>query len=52
MLSPEDRLLLEQIQAAAEEHDPVPAHVLTAAKASFTWRTIDAEIEAGGDALP
>jgi hypothetical protein len=44
MLSPEDRLLLDEIQAAAEVHDPVPAQVLTAAKASFTWRTIDAEL--------
>ena len=52
MLSSEDRLLLEQLRAAAEEHDPVPPHVLAAAKASFTWRTIDAEIEAARDALP
>jgi hypothetical protein len=44
MLSPEDRLLLEQIQAAADEHDPVPGQVVAAAKASFTWRTIDEEL--------
>jgi hypothetical protein len=44
MLSPDDRLLLDQVRAAAEEHDPVPAHVVAAAKASFTWRTIDAEL--------
>ena len=40
----EDQSLLAEVRAAAAEHDPVPADVVAAAKASFTWRSIDAEL--------
>ena len=40
---PDDRLLAE-LAAALDAADPVPARVLDAAKESFTWRTIDAEL--------
>ncbi len=39
----QDRLLLE-LRAVASRVDPVPAAVIEAAVASFTWRTIDAEL--------
>ena len=35
---------LADIRAVLDEADPVPAHVVAAAKASYTWRTIDAEL--------
>lgn len=41
--SADDRLL-EELQHALEVADPVPDDVLAAAKASFTWRTVDAEL--------
>ena len=44
MLSPEDRALLAEIEAAVAEHDPVPQAVVDAAKGSFAWRTVDAEL--------
>jgi hypothetical protein len=40
----EDTALLQELRRAADLHDPVPPEVLAAAKASFTWRTIDAEL--------
>jgi len=40
---PDDRLL-EELAAALEATDPVPERFVEAAKASFTWRTIDAEL--------
>lgn len=43
--SPDDELV-EELGAVLESADPVPADVLAAAKASFTWRTIDAELAA------
>ena len=39
-----DDQLLAQLGAALDAVDPVPEHVLDAAKAAFTWRTIDAEL--------
>jgi hypothetical protein len=45
---PENQLTDEQLLAAVgeavAEHDPVPPTVVTAARASLTWRTIDAEL--------
>jgi hypothetical protein len=41
-----DDALLAELSAAVAVHDPVPAAVLDAAKASMTWRTIDAELAA------
>jgi hypothetical protein len=38
--------LLASLGAAARALDPVPAGVAQAAKAAFTWRTIDAELAA------
>ena len=42
--SADDLALLAQVRDAVEEHDPVPANVVAAAKASLTWRTLDAEL--------
>ena len=39
-----DEALMTQLRAAAATHDGVPAGVVDAAKASFTWRTIDREL--------
>jgi hypothetical protein len=39
-----DDALLAELSAAVAAHDPVPASLLDAAKASLTWRTIDAEL--------
>lgn len=36
--------LLVQLRDVAELADPIPEAVLTAARAAFTWRTIDAEL--------
>ena len=38
--------LLAALRVAARALDPVPASVTDAAKAAFTWRTIDAELAA------
>jgi len=40
----EDASLLEELQTVMRQVDPVPARVREAAKASFTWRTVDAEL--------
>jgi hypothetical protein len=40
----QDTALLQALGRAVEAHDPVPADVVAAAKASYTWRTIDAEL--------
>lgn len=40
---PDDRLMAE-LAAAVEAGDPVPTAVIDAAKASYTWRTVDAEL--------
>lgn len=41
-----DDQLLALVADALDKSDPVPDVVLEAAKASFTWRTIDAELAA------
>ncbi len=43
-----DDELLGMLRAALEASDPVPEAVLDAARASFTWRMIDAELAALG----
>jgi hypothetical protein len=39
-----DDALLAELSAALNTHDAVPGAVVDAAKASLTWRTIDAEL--------
>jgi hypothetical protein len=39
-----DQALLTVLRAAAHAIDPVPPSVVSAAKGSWTWRTIDAEL--------
>jgi len=39
-----DEKLLASLGAALEAADPLPESVIEAAKATFTWRTIDAEL--------
>lgn len=55
-----DEPLVEELRRVVELADPVPARVLEAARGSFSWRTIDAElaelaydsaVAAGGEAL-
>jgi hypothetical protein len=46
LLGPEDEGLLQELRAAARRLDPPPASVLEAARASLTWRTIDADLAA------
>jgi hypothetical protein len=46
LLGPEDEELLQELRAAARRFDPPPDAVLEAARASLTWRTIDAELAA------
>jgi RNA polymerase sigma factor (sigma-70 family) len=41
---PDDDALLDELRAVAAEFDPAPEGVLRAARGSFTWRTIDAEL--------
>ena len=43
-LSPADRELLMILRDMIEETDPVPAALVEAARASFTWRTVDTEL--------
>jgi hypothetical protein len=43
-LSPADHELIAILRDVLEETDPVPAALVDAARASFTWRTIDAEL--------
>jgi len=42
--SPAERELLALLRDMLEEIDPVPATLLDVARASFTWRTVDAEL--------
>jgi hypothetical protein len=44
MAEPAVEPLLAELRQVIESADPIPDSVLAAAKASFTWRTIDAEI--------
>ncbi len=46
LLGPENEGLLQELRAAARHFDPPPDSVLEAARASLTWRTIDAELAA------
>ncbi|QFZ24737.1 hypothetical protein EKG83_37165 [Saccharothrix syringae] len=41
-----DEELLRDLKAALAEERDVPAHVLEAARAAYTWRTVDAELRA------
>jgi hypothetical protein len=41
-----DDVLVDELRRVAELADPVPARVLDAARGSFAWRTIDAELAA------
>lgn len=41
---PAERELLAQVSEMFDETDPVPEFVLEAARATFGWRTIDAEL--------
>jgi hypothetical protein len=43
---PQDERLVERLRAAATRFDPVPPEIDAAARAAFTWRTIDAELAA------
>jgi hypothetical protein len=40
----EDEVLLAELRAVVNRVDPVPAEMLAAARSSFMWRTIDAEL--------
>jgi hypothetical protein len=46
MTDHDDDILLDELRALAQVHDPVPERVLAAARGSYTWRTIDAELAA------
>jgi hypothetical protein len=51
-LDPAERELLAQIREVLDETDPVPQFLLEAARETYTWRTIDAELaELTGDSL-
>lgn len=41
---PDDAALMTELRVLARSVDPVPEGVLASARASFTWRTIDAEL--------
>lgn len=41
---PNDDGLFEELKSALEAADSVPEDVIAAAKGSFTWRTVDAEL--------
>ena len=41
---PNDDALEELLGAALRPADPVPRHVVAAARGAFTWRTIDQEL--------
>jgi hypothetical protein len=45
-LDRDDDAFMEELRALAAAVDPVPPHVLAAARGSYTWRTIDAELAA------
>jgi hypothetical protein len=40
-----DDWLMGEIKAAVSTSGPVPEHAITAARAAYTWRTIDEELE-------
>ena len=44
MAEPATDPLLGELRRVVEKADPIPDAVVSAAKASFTWRTIDAEL--------
>ncbi|MGH8910453.1 MAG: hypothetical protein ACRD0K_29160 [Egibacteraceae bacterium] len=44
LIPQQDDDLIEALAAAAARYDPVPLAVMEAARAAFTWRTIDAEL--------
>jgi hypothetical protein len=46
MVHPADQQLLDELRRAASQFDPPPPAVVEAARSSFTWRTIDAELAA------
>jgi len=39
-----DALLLDTLRAVVRQADPVPPEVTDAARATYTWRTVDAEL--------
>ena len=41
-----DDRLIEELRGAARRFDPLPESVREAARASLTWRTVDAELAA------
>ena len=43
-LDPDDQVLVAELRDALEATDPVPPWLLSAARETFTWRTIDAEL--------
>lgn len=43
-IEPADREFLTVLRGVLEEIDPVPAPLVEAAQAGFTWRTVDAEL--------
>ena len=50
---PDDDALLAALRRIPRHADPVPGPVLEAARGSFTWRTIDAELaELAYDSAP
>src|SRR4051794_40967665 len=44
MADDEDSALFRELSRVVAAADPVPAEVVSAAKVSFTWRTVDAEL--------
>jgi hypothetical protein len=44
MAEPMFEPLLRELRDVVDKADPIPDHVLAAAKAAFSWRTIDAEL--------
>jgi hypothetical protein len=43
-LDPDDDVLMDELRTLAAADDPTPPNVLAAARGSYTWRTIDAEL--------
>jgi hypothetical protein len=44
MAEPMFEPLLRELRDVVDKADPIPGHVLAAAKAAYVWRTIDAEL--------
>ncbi|HKE99617.1 MAG TPA: hypothetical protein VKG45_11870 [Actinomycetes bacterium] len=44
--SPEDERLLDELRRVLDRTDPMPEQVTRAARESYTWRTVDAELAA------